>query len=73
LLQACLGISFHPEERSVTFNKPTLPEFLNEVTLHNLMPGLGPDKISVVLRRVGTEVAMNVIARSGDVHVLMRS
>jgi glycogen debranching enzyme len=71
LMQACLGISFDPANHSVVFNKPSLPDFLDEVTLYNLSPGKG--RISVVLRRMGKEVALNVLERHGDVHVLLRS
>jgi glycogen debranching enzyme len=71
LMQASLGITFDVANRSVVFNKPSLPAFLDEVTLHNLSPGTG--RISVVLRRIGNEVALNVLERHGDVHVLLRS
>jgi len=70
-LGACLGISFDATENSVVFDRPRLPEFLNEVTLHDLT--LGDARISVVLRRMGTEVAMNVLARTGPIQAVMRS
>jgi glycogen debranching enzyme len=70
-LGACLGLSFNVAERSVVFDRPRLPPFLAEVTLHNLV--LGEARISVVLRRMGGEVAMNVLARTGTVHAVMRS
>jgi glycogen debranching enzyme len=70
-LGACLGLSFNVAERSVVFDRPRLPPFLAEVTLHNLV--LGDARISVVLRRMGGEVAMNVLARTGTVHAVMRS
>ncbi len=70
-LGASLGLSFDPGECSVIFDRPRLPEFLGEVTLHNLQ--LGPARISVVLRRMGTEVAMNVLQRTGTIHAVMRS
>ena len=70
-LGANLGISFNPAEHSVVFDSPRLPEFLSEVRLHNLV--LGEARISVVLRRMGTEVAMNVLSRTGSIHAVMRS
>ncbi len=70
-LGACLGLSFNAAERSVVFDSPRLPEFLGEVTLHNLR--LGDARISVVLRRMGSEVAMNVLDRTGSIHAVMRS
>jgi glycogen debranching enzyme len=71
LLQASLGLSIDPASNSVVFNKPTLPSFMDEITLHNI--SLGEGRISVFIRRIGTEVAVNVIERHGDVHVIIRS
>ena len=70
-LGANLGISFNPAERSVVFDSPRLPDFLSEVRLHNLV--LGDARISVVLRRMESEVAMNVLSRTGTIHAVMRS
>jgi len=71
LLQASLGLSIDPENNSVVFDRPTLPSFLDEMTLHNI--SIGPGRISVFIRRTGREVALNVIERHGDVHVVVRS
>jgi glycogen debranching enzyme len=70
-LGACLGLSFDPAECNVVFDRPRLPPFLNEVTLHNL--SIGDARISVVLRRMGEEVAMNVAERTGTIHAVLRS
>jgi glycogen debranching enzyme len=70
-LGACLGLRFDPAECSVIFDRPRLPEFLDMVTLHNLV--LGEARISVVLRRMGNEVAMNVLDRTGTIHAILRS
>ncbi len=70
-LGACLGLSFRPEECSVVFDRPQLPAFLQEVRLHHLR--LGEASISVMLRRMGSEVAMNVLSRSGKIHAVLRS
>ncbi len=70
-LGACLGLSFSPGEQAVVFDRPRLPPFLSEVILHNL--ALGEARISVVLRRMGSEVAMNVLERRGVIHAVLRS
>ncbi len=70
-LGASLGIRFDAQGCSVVFDRPLLPDFLDVITLHNL--ALGEARISVVLRRVGTEVAMNVLARTGEIHAVLRS
>ena len=71
LLQACLGIAFDPAARTIIFEQPTLPRFLDEVVLRGLAVREG--RADVMLRREGAEVAMNVLARSGPIRVLMVS
>jgi len=68
LLQATLGLGFDPNSRSITFNRPFLPAFLDEVTLRGLM--VGDATVDVLLRRYDSEVVVNVLARDGDVRVL---
>jgi glycogen debranching enzyme len=70
-LAACLGLSFNAAAGEVVFDRPRLPPFLDVVTLHNLV--LGEARISVVLRRSGDEVAMNVLRRTGQIHAVLRS
>jgi glycogen debranching enzyme len=65
LLQSCLGLGFEPQSRSVTFYRPVLPDFLDAVTLRGL--SLGDGRIDVAVRRAGPEVAVNVVARDGDI------
>ena len=71
LLQACLGLGFDPERRSVTFEHPVLPTFLDEVVLRGL--SVGDARIDVALRRAGTGVAVHVLAREGDIRVMTTS
>ena len=70
-LAGCLGLSFDPVGCSVVFDRPRLPPFLDMVTLHNL--AIGNARISVALRRIGDEVAMNVLRRTGAIHAVLRS
>ncbi len=70
-LGACLGLSFNPDEDSVIFTRPRLPPFLSEVRLLNL--SLGKSRISVMLRRMGNEVAMNVLERTGPIQAVLKS
>ncbi len=71
MLQACLGLSFDPARRLVRFTRPILPESLDEVSLLNLE--VGGACISVRLRRIGDEVAMNVTRRTGDIQAVLVS
>lgn len=65
LLAACLGLSFDPQGRTVIFNRPHLPEFLEEVKLYGL--SLGDARMDIQLRRTGTDVAVNVLSRTGEI------
>jgi glycogen debranching enzyme len=65
LLQACIGLRFDPENRHVIFDRPVLPEFLDEVKLTRL--SIGDASIDVQLRRTGTDVVVNVLSRKGDI------
>jgi hypothetical protein len=64
-------LSFDAVENAVVFDRPRLPPFLSEVRLLNLR--LGQSSISVMLRRMGNEVAMNVLERSGAIHAILKS
>jgi glycogen debranching enzyme len=68
LIQSCLGLGFDPAARHITFQQAALPDFLDEVVLRNL--SLGTASVDVALRRAGSEVVVNVLAREGDVRVL---
>jgi glycogen debranching enzyme len=67
LLRTCLGLGFDPVSRSVTFDRPVLPAFLNQVILRGL--ALGDARVDVALRRTDSEVAVNVVRRKGDIKV----
>ena len=71
LLQSCLGISFDPDNRTVLFNNPVLPRFMDEILIRNIhFDGAGVD---VILRRTDGDVALNVLQRRGDIRVTMTS
>jgi glycogen debranching enzyme len=71
LLQSCLGLGFDPASRTVVFDKPVLPSFVEEVILRNLP--IGKARIDVVLRGSGDGVAMRVLSRTGDIRATMTS
>ena len=71
LLQSTLGIRFDPFTVTVHFERPRLPPFLDEVTLFNLAVGGG--RVTVHLKRVGNEVALNVSERVGPIKVVLTS
>ncbi|MFC0282320.1 glycogen debranching N-terminal domain-containing protein [Camelimonas abortus] len=67
LLQSCLGMGFDPEAGELAFREPMLPEFLNEVILRGVR--LPQGRLDVHLRRVDSQVMLQVLDRSGDVRV----
>jgi glycogen debranching enzyme len=68
LLQASLGIVQDPWKREVRFVKPTLPKFLDEVTLKGLRVGEGA--VDVLIRRHGERTALEVLGTRGHVDII---
>ncbi|HST76413.1 MAG TPA: amylo-alpha-1,6-glucosidase [Acetobacteraceae bacterium] len=71
LVQSCLGLGFDPASSTVFFDRPILPRFLEEVVLRGL--SIGTNRIDVALRGRGRDVAMTVLARSGEIRATMTS
>jgi glycogen debranching enzyme len=71
LLRSCLGIGFDPENEYVVFDRPVLPDFVDDVTLRQL--SLGAGSIDVLLARSNDEAAVHVLARRGGIRALTRS
>lgn len=67
LVQACLGLTFEPQTRTVRLDRPVLPDFLDEVVLRNL--AVGGCRLDLAVRRAGSEVATHALGRTGDVRV----
>jgi glycogen debranching enzyme len=67
LVQSCLGLNFDPKRRQVTFERPILPPFLDEITLRELK--LAEAKIDVSIRRVNGGVDVNVLGRDGAIDI----
>ena len=68
LIQSCLGLDFDTAAREIRFERPVLPEFLDEVVLRRL--SLGDETVDVALRRAGSEVVVTVLERHGDLRVV---
>jgi len=71
LLQASLGLSFDIPNRAILMHHPRLPEFIDEIWLRRLKLD-DSTSIDLLLRRHGTDVAVNVLRREGDVVVDVR-
>ncbi|HLI09964.1 MAG TPA: amylo-alpha-1,6-glucosidase [Alphaproteobacteria bacterium] len=68
-LEACLGLQCEDAAREVRFERPMLPPFVDEVRIRRLR--LGEAHVDVLLRRHQSDVAVNVIERSGDIRVVV--
>ncbi len=67
LLQTTLGLSFDPASSRIYFQYPTLPDFLDEVTIRNLR--LGEAEVDLRLRRHPQDVGIKVLRRKGDIDI----
>ncbi|WP_337877221.1 amylo-alpha-1,6-glucosidase [Elioraea sp.] len=67
VLGAVLGLEIEAEPRAVTLRHPRLPPVLEQVRIRGLRAGEG--SVDLLLRRHGDDVAVNVLARRGDVAV----
>ncbi|MFG1292309.1 amylo-alpha-1,6-glucosidase [Xanthobacter versatilis] len=65
LLQATLGLGFDIDACRVTFARPELPEFLDDLVLRRL--SLGGEMLDVRIQRAGGSPALSVLDRRGDI------
>ncbi|MGZ3939864.1 MAG: amylo-alpha-1,6-glucosidase, partial [Flavisolibacter sp.] len=64
LLQACLQIEIDAVKKTIVFNKPDLPPYLDRIAINNLP--LGGTTCDIELYRLDYDVAFNVIRKPGD-------
>jgi len=69
LIQASLGIGFDRGAREIRFDRPVLPEFLDELHLRGLQTKHG--SADVLLRRYRGDVALNITRREGNVPIIV--
>jgi glycogen debranching enzyme len=69
LVQASLGIGFDREAGEIRFDRPVLPEFLDELHLRGLQTKHGT--ADVLLRRYRGDVALTITRRQGDVPIVV--
>jgi glycogen debranching enzyme len=69
LLQACLGLQVKGPETKICFAQPLLPEFLNEVRIHNLQ--VGTASVDLLLQRHGQHVGLSVLRQTGSAEIVV--
>ncbi|MDP9009151.1 MAG: amylo-alpha-1,6-glucosidase [Pseudomonadota bacterium] len=70
LLQASLGLALTDANNEISFYRPALPHFLDDLHLRNLRLGRG--SADVLLKRHGNDIAVTQTRRDGDVSVVVR-
>jgi len=69
LVQASLGLEFEHGPGEIRFDRPMLPDFLDELQLRGLR--LKNGIAGVLLLRHGDEVSVNITRRQGDVRIVV--
>ena len=67
MLQACLAISVDPDQRLIRLVEPTLPSFLDRVTVRNLP--LGEARIDFALHRRNGSLALQILRNEAGVDI----
>lgn len=70
LLQACLGIQIDCPNNTIRFDKPMLPPFLHELTIHNCR--VGDSMLDIIMHHHFNDIAINIVKKYGTVEVLIR-
>lgn len=68
-LQACLGLSISASPPRITFYRPILPEYLQEIVIKNL--SVGRASADLVLHCHPQDVGLKIIRRRGNVDVIV--
>ncbi|MFN3402859.1 MAG: glycogen debranching N-terminal domain-containing protein [Cytophagaceae bacterium] len=67
LLQSCLGIIINSKEKVIYFQNPSLPPFLDEITIANLK--VNDASVIIQVRRDVNEIKVQLLNREGDVEI----
>jgi glycogen debranching enzyme len=67
LIEASLGLQFHPDANEIRLLNPCLPSFLDEMVLRDLR--LNAASVDIRLHRHGDDVSVEVLERRGQVQV----
>jgi glycogen debranching enzyme len=71
IVGALLGMTFDVKSRRLLLNRPLLPPNLDELRISGI--AIGEDQIDLLLRRHLRDVAVNVVAKTGDVELVLTS
>jgi hypothetical protein len=69
MLKATLGLRIDANRKQLILDHPSMPSFLDTVSLRNVR--VGTESISITLHRYPENVAVNVLSRTGNVEVVV--
>ncbi|MCW2285335.1 glycogen debranching enzyme [Rhodoblastus acidophilus] len=69
LMQAALGLGFDVGRGRVTFDRPSLPDFLDELVIRHI--SLRDGVLDLKILRAGASAAFSVLSRVGDVGLIV--
>lgn len=67
LIQACLGLYFEAETRTIGFRNPMLPGFIEYLEIYNL--GIQDSRVRLSLERYKEDVVVKIINKTGDMNI----
>jgi glycogen debranching enzyme len=70
MVSTILGIEVDAKNKRLTFNKPSLPDFMNELTIFNLM--VNGHKVTFKAEKINHSVSIRIIEKTGDLDVVVR-
>lgn len=70
MLQACLGMKINAQTNTITFSRPLLPHFLDEITITNLR--LNDHQLILQIRKNKKGVEVNLLTPGTDVQIEVR-
>jgi glycogen debranching enzyme len=69
LLGSVLGLRTDAARQRVTFDRPMLPGFIDDVVIRNLRVGAG--RVDLRVHRYPDDVGVNVLRKTGNVEVIL--
>jgi hypothetical protein len=66
-----LGISFDARAERVNCDRPLLPDYIGEISISGLSVGAG--SMDLLLRRHLRDVAVNVLGKTGNGELILKS
>jgi glycogen debranching enzyme len=70
MISTVLGIEVDSKNNRVTFHKPSLPDFMTELTVYNLM--VNGNKVTFKAEKINNSVSIRIIEKTGNVDVVVR-